>query len=449
MRLNELKDKKILILGFGKEGIDSYLALRRLFPQKQLAVADEKKIENYELKIRTLINKDKKIKLYLGKNYLASLKNYDLIIKTPGIPEKTYRPFIKEGSEISSQTKIFFDNFPGLIIGVTGTKGKGTTSGLIYQILKIAGFKAYWLGNVGRPVFQHLLKSQPEHIAVYELSSHQLQDLKKSPHIAVFLNLFPDHLDYYKNFNDYKKAKENIALYQKKDDFFIYNPDEKIVMEIAKKTKARKITFRLKDKKEITKIINPKEIPLKGDFNLLNAMAAVSVGKIFKIPNQKIKEAVKSFQSLPHRLEFVGKYKGIEFYNDSMSTVPEAAIAALQALGSKATTIILGGSDKGSDYSDLAEKIAKSNIKTLIIFSGIGKKVLELVRNCESNLPKKKLRDPFFVSSMQEAVKIGFKKTKRGEACLLSPGAASFNLFRNYQERGNLFKKFVKRYGKK
>lgn len=417
MRLSELKDKKILILGFGREGKDSYLALKKLFPGKKIGVADEKKN---------------------GKDYLKEVKNYDVIIKTPGIPQRAVKPFLKKGAKITSQTEIFFDNYPGMIIGVTGTKGKGTTATLIYQILKKGGLKAHLIGNIGKPVFQTLLKSKKQDIFVYELSSHQLQNLKKSPHIAVFLNLFPDHLDYYKSFKEYQKAKENVALFQTKEDFFIYNRDDKIVKEIAKKTKAKKIPFNLCLKWKLKQIIKRKEIPLKGDFNLLNVGAAVEVAKLFSISRKKIREGIKTFKPLPHRLEFVGKYKGIKFYDDSMSTLPEVTMAALDALGNKVKTLIIGGSDKGSDYSELAQKILQSNLKTLIIFPGTGGKVWqEILKIRDNNLP-----EPFFVSSMKEAVKIAYQKTSRGEVCLLSPGAASFNLFQDYRERGNLFKRY-------
>lgn len=401
MRIKELKNKKILILGFGKEGKDSYAALKKLFPKKKIAIADEKKN---------------------GKDYLKAVRNYNLIIKTPGIPTRVVKPFLKKGAKITSQTEIFFDNCPGMIIGITGTKGKGTTASLIYQILKRAGLKARLVGNIGKPVFQILLGSRGDHIFVYELSSHQLQNLKKSPHIAVFLNLFPDHLDYYKNLGEYQRAKENIVLFQTKEDFFIYNKDDKIVIKIAKKTKAKKI-------------------PVQGKFNVLNRKAAIAVAKLFGIPEKKIEQAVKNFKPLPHRLEFVGRFNGIDFYDDSMSTIPEVTIAALDDLGRKVKTLIVGGSDKGSDYSKLAKKILQNKIRTLIIFPGTGEKVWQkILKIRKNNLPS-----PFFVNSMKDAVEISFQKTKRGEVCLLSPGAASFNFFRDYSERGSLFKKYAKK----
>jgi len=242
MELKDLKNKRILILGFGREGVDSFKFLRKLFPKKILGVADRnKKIKNpykaepsgfrQKSKIKNLIRNDKKIKWHLGENYLQAIKNYDMVIKSPGIP--IYFPEIKKAyqkGKITSQTEIFFDNCPGKIVGVTGTKGKSTTASLIYQILKTAGLKAHLVGNIGKPVLNLLFSATPNDIYVYELSSHQLFNLKPAcpayrtgrrqagnrPHIAVLLNIYPEHLDYYKNLKEYANAKVNVTLHQKK-----------------------------------------------------------------------------------------------------------------------------------------------------------------------------------------------------------------------------------------
>lgn len=460
MGIKELKPikntDKILLLGFGKEGQDTYLALRKLFPKKELAIADQMEFSIFSsLKLYSnLIKKDKYLKLHLGKNYLKSLRNYNLIIKTPGIPLQTIKPFLKKKAEITSQTEIFFDNCKGKIIGITGTKGKGTTSSLIYKILKTKGMKVHLVGNIGKPVLQMLLKSNKKDIFVYELSSHQLQNLKKSPYIAVFLNIYPAHLDYYKNFIQYQKAKENITKWQTKKDFFIYNQDQRVLKKFAAKTKAKKISFGRNKIKNLEKIIPKKEIPLKGEFNLLNVMAAISAAQIFNIKTKDIKKSLRCFKPLPYRLEFVGKYKGIEFYNDSLATIPQATQVALESLGNKVKTLILGGSYvKGFDFEDLAKKILRSKIKTLIFLDrGVknskitetGKKIWDLIKKNTVKTP-----DVFFVSSMAEAVKRAYQNTKKGEICLLSPGAPSFNLFSSYKQRGDLFKKYVKVLGKK
>lgn len=458
MSLRELKNRKILILGFGKEGKDSYLALRKLFAKKVLAVADEKTLEKLPPRTQKILKSDQRLKLHLGRNYLKHVKNYDLIIKTPGIPQETIKPFLKKSAKITSQTEIFFENCPGTIIGVTGTKGKGTVASLIEQILKKAGLKVYLIGNIGKPALSRVLNrsrslvrrlSPKNEIFVYELSSHQLQNLKKSPHIAVFLNLYPAHLDYYKTFKEYQKAKENITLHQTKDDFFIFNAEQKKLRIIAQKTKAQKVAFGLSCLKGKwlccgkEKIIQKKEIPLRGEFNVLNTMAAILASKLFNISTTTIRRAIKSFKPLPYRLEFIGKYKGIEFYNDSLATVPQASEAALEALGHKVKTLILGGEDvAGFSFSGLAEKILKSKISTLVLLPDTGKKIWKEI----IALNKKDLPRAFFVSSMKEAVKIAYQTTNKRSICLLSPGSPSFNLFRDYRERGKLFNFFVKKF---
>jgi len=471
MLIKKLQSKKIVILGFGKEGIDTYLALRKLFPGKVLAIADKKTIGEFDKKTQSIFKKDKKLKLYLGNNYLAKVgpirngvsngvKDYDLIIKTPGISPRALGGFgTKSPSALTSQTEIFFDNFPGLIIGITGTKGKGTTSSLIYEILKKAGLPVYLGGNIGSPVFQQLLalrlaptfaptnvgasagKQGENFIFIYELSSHQLQGLKKSPHIAVFLNIMPDHLDYYCNFQEYQKAKANITLHQTKNDFLIYNSSDQKVKAIALKSKAQKIPFNLNKKISLLKIIKPKDISLKGDFNLLNIMAAVETAKIFQIKPSIIKQAVKEFKGLLHRLEFAGKHRGIEFYNNSMATIPETTILDLKTFNGKAISLIVGGSDKGSDYTNLAKEILKTSVKNLVVLGqGTGEKILDLIQKTKvARLPRE-----FRVKSMREAVKVCYEKTPKNGVCLLSPGSASFNIFKDYQDRGDQFKKAVR-----
>ncbi len=416
MNLNKLKDKKILILGFGREGRNTFLFLRKLFPKKILGIAD---------KSEKIKKPDKNVRLYLGKNYLEAIKNYDVVLKSPGIPFKILpKSALKK---ITTQTEIFLENCPGKIIGITGTKGKSTTASMIYQILKRGGVKVHLIGNIGKPVLNLLFSATPKDIYVYELSSHQLYNLKKSPQIAVFLNIYPEHLDYYRNFKEYVQAKANITRYQTKTDFLIYNSKNKLVKEIAKKSKAQKI-------------------PIKGEYYELNKEAAKAVAKIFKIPEKVIKKVIKKFKPLPHRLELVGTFKGITFYNDALATIPEATIQAIETLGNKVETIMLGGFERNVSFKNLAKKVLESKIKTVILFPTTGEKIwkeiLKLARGRE--VPKH-----FFVDSMAKAVKLAYQYTKKGRICLLSTASPSFSIFKDYKEKGNLFKKYVKSYGKK
>src|SRR3989339_1142796 len=226
MNLNYLKDKNILILGFAREGADTLRFLRKFFPCQVFGLADQKELSSFEPEIRKIAVKNRYLELHFGKDYLKNMGDYDIIIKSPGIPPKTIKTFLKKGQIVTSQTEIFFDNCPGKIIGVTGTKGKSTTSSFIYQTLKKAGLKAHLVGNIGRPVLAFLNEAEPQSIFVYELSAHQLYTLKKSPHIAVLLNIYPEHLDYYRSFLEYASAKANITKYQTKNDFLIYNSED-------------------------------------------------------------------------------------------------------------------------------------------------------------------------------------------------------------------------------
>jgi UDP-N-acetylmuramoylalanine--D-glutamate ligase len=442
MRLEELKNKKVLILGLGREGKDTFKFLSKIFPEKTFGIADKDKncelrITNYELR---------KIRWHLGENYLKALKDYDVIIKSPGVPihlPEVERAF-REG-KITSQTEIFFENYKGKIVGITGTKGKSTTASLIYKVLKEGGLKVHLAGNIGKPVLNYLISSKEDEVFVYELSSHQLYNLKISPHIAVFLNIYPEHLDYYKDFNEYLMAKANITLWQTENDFLIYNFKDKNLRKIAEKSKAKKIP--IKDHSIVLKNIGIKKIPFYGDFYGLNIACAIEVGKIFGVEKKKIKRAIEKFKPLPHRLEYVGKFKGIDFFNDSLSTIPQTTIAALNSLGEKVQTLILGGYDRGLDFKELAREILKRKIKNLILFPETGNRIWQEILNQvedDKNLPR-----AILVQNMKDAVKLSFELTPKGKICLLSPASPSFGIFKDYKERGNLFKKYLKYYGKK
>ncbi len=408
MELKDLKNKKILILGFGREGKDTFLFLKKLFPSKRIGIADK------DTKIKA------KADLFLGKNYLKAIKKYDVIIKSPGIPFKSIpKSYL---GKIITQTDLFLANSQGLIIGITGTKGKSTTSSLIYNILKAGGKRAHLIGNIEKPVLSFLLGKNKKDIFVYELSSHQLYNLKQSPNISVFLNIFPEHLDYYRNFKEYAKAKANITLYQKKEDYLIFNKKDKLVSSFAKKSKANKL-------------------PIVGDYYELDKAAAKKVGKLLKISPKLIKKVIDNFKGLECRMELVGTFKGITFYNDSLATIPEATILAIKSLGSEVETILLGGFYRNISFKSLARKILKSKIKTVILFPSTGEKIWKEI----SSLDKKKRIKHFFVKNMKEAVELSFKNTSKSKICLLSPASPSFGLFKNYKERGDLFKKYVKR----
>lgn len=459
MKLTDLKQKRILILGLGKEGIDTFKFLRKIGvvggwrSNNILGLADRLELGKLSSRAKKLIyhifhdRRKCSIKLYLGEKYLEALKNYDVIVKSPGI--SIHLPEIKRAykqGKITSQTEIFLENCPGKIVGIAGTKGKSTTASLIYKILKEGGIKAHLVGNIGKPVLSLLFSASPKDVYVYELSSHQLYNLKKSPPIAILLNIFPDHLDYYKNFKEYAEAEQKIAYWQTNQDYLIFNSSDKFCQKATKISKAKKIPINIRSIKKIIKI---KDIPLKGEFNLQNVAASIKVGKIFGIPPKKIKRAIKNFKPLAHRLELVGVYQGIKFYNDSLSVIPETTIAAMEALGNNVKTLFLGGFERHLDFTKLAKKVLKSKIKTLILFPTTGEKIWREIKKQigqEQFLTELK---HFFVDNMADAVRLAYNHTRKGKICLLSSASPSFGLFQDYKERGNLFKKYVKKYSQK
>jgi len=390
-----------LILGYGREGKDALDFILKLFPEQEIGVADK----NEEIKI-----KDKRVKLHLGKDYLKSVKDYDVVIKSPGIN-------YFDSDKIISSTEIFFDNFKGKIIGITGTKGKSSTSSLTYLLLKNAGYNVCLLGNIGTAALKKTITSKETDWCVYELSSHQLFNARIRPYIAVILNIYPEHLDYYKNFTQYQNAKKNITKYQKSEDYLITNLDIK--------TKAKLINF---------KSINNDKIHPD------NLGVVCAVAKILSISDQILQKTFNSYQGLEHRLEFVGNVKGIKFYNDSLATIPQATEYAINTIGPNLDTIILGGFDRGIDYSGLAKKVLETeNIRTIIFFHGSGDRILKEMEKLKKELPK-----IFFAKNMKEAVDLCFKNAKN--TCLLSCASPSFGMFKDYKDRGDQFKKYINNY---
>jgi len=474
MKLSELKDSSVLILGLGREGQSTWRFLRALFPDKILGAADRLPLAELPREAADLLRGDSRARLHLGPEYLAGLSQYDVIVKSPGIPATlpAYARAVAEGRRITSQTDLFFSNCPGTIIGVTGTKGKSTTASLIHAILKQAGRKAFMVGdtgarpldlrkaflvgNIGVPALDLLSQADQESLFVYELSSHQLEGLRQSPHIAVLLNIVPEHLDYYESFAQYVAAKENIARYQGKRDWLVYDADHALPREIAWRSPGQRLACSLEALsvpgcaavgdsivyalgEEWQGKIAVREVPLPGRFNLLNVAAAVGVGRLLGVEPGEIVEAVRRFQPLEHRLERVGTYGGITFYNDAIATVPEATIAALDTLGEDVETILLGGADRKLDFSLLAERLLRSNIRTAILFPPTGSRIWRAICALEPAAEARFTR--FFVESMEEAVALAKEHTTQGKICLHSPASPSFGLFRDYRDRGEQFKR--------
>jgi len=409
-KLRSLIHPSILILGFGREGRSTLKYLKKYSPHLKIGIADRSR----------------------NKNYLNSIASYDTIIRSPGIPRNLpeLQQYEQGGGNITTATNIFFENAPGKLIGVTGTKGKSTASSLIYSMLRKKYKDVRLVGNIGKPALNYLAGATAKTIFVMELSSQQLEDIQHGPHIAVILNIVPEHLDYHKNFASYIKAKTNIVKYQNGKDFVVFNPADKISSGIAAKSKAKKITFS-------NKIKSASLIPVE------NIAAAAAVGQLFKVPSKDIRMAVNAFKPLEHRLEYVGAFRGVKFYNDSLATIPEATIHALDVLGNDVATLIAGGYDRGLSFAKLASRIKTSGLRLLILLPTTGGKIWKALDKQTKFRIKK-----YAAHSMKEAVKIAFRVTPKGKICLLSPASASFGLFKDYADRGEQFKKFVKLYSR-
>lgn len=429
-----LNFRRLLILGFGHEGHFVAQYLKRLYPTLKFGITDALK----------------------GPKYLETIKDYEVIIKTPGLSDK--QPEIAAartaGKTITSLTNIFLEQQAQNTIGVTGTKGKSTTASLIYSILKEAGLKTELVGNIGYDPLKYL-NSEKKTIFVYELSSYQLSLAPVSPHIAVFINIFPDHLPYHQGFNNYFLAKANIAKQQKNDDYFIYNSDYPLIKKLAAQNKAKQIDYLKKGSLKNgwlyyneEKIIPLTEIKLLGKHNQENIFAAINVAKIYGLNNTVIRKALKKFSNLEHRLEFVGKYRGIDFYDDAISTTPESTLAAISVFEKKLGTIILGGEDRGYDFKQLAEKLAQLRVRNIVLFPDSGKRIAAALKKAYA---KYKADAPQILISTQmtAAVKFAYQNTKAGQICLLSTASPSYSLFKDFKEKGNLFQKAIKNYGQK
>ncbi|OGM20893.1 UDP-N-acetylmuramoylalanine--D-glutamate ligase [Candidatus Woesebacteria bacterium RIFCSPHIGHO2_01_FULL_38_9] len=450
--MTNFKNKKVAILGWGINGLDASRYLIKHGGQITIFDQKEKKDLNFSgFEIR-------KVKLVVGKDCLKKgLNNFDFIFRAPGVYR--YRPeFSKaeeDGAVITSVVKLFFDLCPAKIIGVTGTKGKGTTSTLIYEILKNDGKDAYLGGNIGTSILDLLPKLKQESWVVLELSSFQLIDMTKSPHIAVVLNITEDHMDWHKNRMEYVEAKTNIVRYQRKKDFSVLAYDHKDSRNFSELTKGSVFYFSNSQKvlgayvyngiiyldvgKKISEVGRVENLLLRGEHNWENVCASIIASRLAGVSIGSIKQSVFSFKGLEHRLELVGKVNGVTFYNDSFSTNPQTTIAAIKSF-EEPTTLILGGSNKGLNYDEMGKEIAKrTNIKNTILIGDIAEVI-------EKSIVKGKYKGQilrFEKKDMKTIVKKCLEITPTGGVILLSPATASFDIFANYKERGRKFKEAV------
>ena len=474
-KIQDLQNKKIAILGLGLENLALVKYILKKKVKCEITICDKRedvraKMKNTGLRVKPAMTNTKSgmtdvsvsggnnqrllrrplaarndIKWQLGKGYNKNLEKFDILFRSPGWPVIPLAPFIKG---VSSPMKLFFELCPSKnIIGVTGTKGKGTTASLIYEILKKAGKRVWLGGNIGVAPFEFLDKIKKNDWVALELSSFQLEDMTVSPHIAVITNLYLEHLapadpnnpNFHKSLKAYRDAKLNIVKWQRSGDKAVLNYELRIT-NYGLNTKSKKIYFK------------KSELPSKlvGEHNKENIAATVEVAKIAGVKNEIIKKAVAGFKGLEHRLELACEYKGVKYYDDSFATTPESTIIALKSFASP-IILFLGGADKGSDFSELAEEVkkyvhpVKSGKAGAKQFHGV-KYVVLLNGDSTPRIKKELLKAGFKADNMKlafnikEAVKFAKAKAAPGDVVLLSTACASFGMFKNYKERGNLFK---------
>jgi len=449
-------------MGLGLQG--SGIAAAKFFARlgARVTVTDIKTREKLSSSIERL-KEYKNITFVLGQHRSEDFKNTDLVIKGPGVPNDSKYLEIARKNKVAIDTEggVFFSAVKNPVIGVTGTRGKSTTTQIIYELLRAAGRKVVIGGNIsGKPLLGLLELVKKESFLVLELSSFQLEGIrprKKSPHIAVVTNFMADHLNRYKNLESYHEAKEAIVRYQTNDDFAVLNYDDAKVRLLAPGLKSRVWFFSLeklggenvafifdgkvilrrgKEEEVITEI---KKLKLIGEHRIPNLLAAACVAGILKIPTAVIRQVFESFAGIEHRLEVVRSVNGVLYVNDTAATVPEAAKHALRTFKDP-VILISGGSDKGLDFKDLASEII-SRAKGLILLKGGGTD--RLVARINQQLPEGLRGSLKIVETMEKAVEIASAEADPGDVVLLSPGCTSFEMFDNEFDRGDRFKEAV------
>lgn len=441
--IEEFTGKDVSILGFGMEGKAAYHFIRR-YSDMNLTIIDK----NNVLETNVELQNDKNVNVIYGDNYLDNLDKYDVVIKSPGV--------ITLGMDVSninftSQLELLMKYDKENVIGVTATKGKSTTSTLTYEVIKSYGKDVVLLGNIGKAIFDEIENIHEDTLVVVEMSAHQLEFVDVSPKIATIINLYEDHLDHSGTVEHYHANKLNIFKYQDENDYAIYCKDiEPLNSYITDKYKAVKygINFNEDDTYNTTSIIdeyvslngerlyniNDKRI-LVGDHNLRNIMIVLTISKILGLNMNIVVDTINNFKGLEHRLEYVGVYDDITYYNDSIATIPDATINAVISL-KKVDTLIFGGMDRGIDYSELVKFLNEGHVKNLICMPTTGYKIADEITNADVNVYK--------IELLSDAVKLAKSVTCKQGICLMSPAAASYEYYKNFQEKGNAFKKLVR-----
>ena len=437
-QLEELvKNKKVLILGFGREGKSTYNVIKNF--DCKIGISDLNDV-SFEADVEFII----------GNDYQNAINEYDIVFKSPGIvlEDKSDNVLCK----ITSQTDQMIKRFKNQIIGITGTKGKSTVTTLIYHVLKNSVGNCVLMGNIGIPAFDMIDEINDKTTIVYELSCHQLEYAPYSPHTSVLLNIFEEHLDHYGTFEKYADSKRNVYNNQTSDDVLVCSlndcPDKKYNsgnLTTVSMNEDLKADLYLKSDRicgfDQDILFSELESNLLGVHNMYNIAVAYSVCKRFGVDLQSFKEQLKTYVPLPHRLEFVGEFDGVKYYDDSISTISETTIQALSSL-ENVGTLIIGGMDRGICYKPLVDFLKTYTLDNIVFMYDTGKIIYnKIVSEFSEDFRNKNL---VLVDDLKSAVEESKKLTKKGKCCLMSPAAASYGFFKNFEDRGDKFKEYVK-----
>ena len=443
----DLRHKKVLVVGLGKTGE----ALAHFLLGRGANVKISEKKSSQELGDRIRYWQGKGVDVETGGHTLASFLTADLIVPSPGVPPlEESAAARKKGVPILSEIELAFRFLKGRIVGITGTNGKSTTATLLHKIMKEAGLPAHLAGNIGQPLISFVDASRDDHIYVTEISSFQLEYIEtfRVP-VSVFLNISRNHLDWHHTFDGYFRTKKRLVTAQREGDVAILNRDDPAVWGLkddgsfevhgfSRRRKVRRGAFledgwiALRDEAE-ERLMPVSEISLRGAHNQENVMAAAAAARLFRVPVPGMRASIKSFQGLEHRLEKVLTLRGVDFVNDSKATTVDATLKALESFDRK-IVLILGGRDKGADFA-LLRKPVKAKVKKVILVGEAAEKIRKALRG---TVPMDA------APSIKEAAALGFASASPGEVVLLAPACTSWDMFKNFEERGEIFKREVR-----
>lgn len=449
----ELKGKKVLVYGTGKSGIGAAELLCRVQALPVLFDENEKLTED---EVKGRLPAGISAQVILGKLGEEEMAQFDLCILSPGVP--TDLPLVNEirrkGIKIWGEVELAYQNSRGDVLAITGTNGKTTTTSLLGEIMKYDRPNVFVVGNIGNPYTQAALETDEDTVTVAEISSFQLETIEKfHPKVSAVLNITPDHLNRHHTMEEYIRVKECIAVNQTEEDTCVLNYEDAVLREFGKKVKAKVLFFsslRTLDKglyledgfikynngSETETVCAVSELNILGRHNYENVMAAVGMALAYKVPMEKIREAVKQFKAVEHRIEFVEEKNGVVYYNDSKGTNPDAAIKGIQAMD-RPTFLIGGGYDKGSSYEEWIQAF-DGKVKKLVLIGATKEKIAQTAEKCG-------FHDIVFADTLEEAVCYCAGNAKPGEAVLLSPACASWDMFPSYEVRGQMFKEYVRK----